>query len=346
MKKVLLSLSMLAAVMSANAQAIGVGAYDDFNSTTEYGTETSGIYWFGDAVWTQFYPGFGATSGTPATPTRRTGTQMVFTVDKAANYTVNPPTTVDDNAKYSPFGVSFGDNGAATPVDNTIDISANKSLSIDLKAYKDVTIRVQLKDIDNNSIEATAGTTNSWAFAVGTTIKTFTLDVSNGVSFTWGTGCSPCEVKTFQYNKVSKILFFVDPGHAGTTAQAGSEASNEDGIAGFQPSTFSGAVTIDNFKVGTTVKVGLGTSSAASKISSSTVFPNPTEGEFNVRLNLNGASEATILVSDLMGKQVASKTAVNGVDTKFYTTGLAKGMYTVTYVIDGTPAKSELVVVK
>ena len=67
MKKVLLSLSMLAAVMSANAQTnypVGVGAYDDFattgnptdNPTGEYsypvtldGTDyTAGIFWWKD----------------------------------------------------------------------------------------------------------------------------------------------------------------------------------------------------------------------------------------------------------------------------------------------------------
>jgi hypothetical protein len=347
MKKVLLSLSMLAAVMSANAQTtVGVGAYDDFNQAGEYGTAESGLYWFSDAVWTQFYPNFDATSGSPATPTRRTGTQMVFTVDKAADYTLdlttNPPQN-DDNAKYSPFGLSFGDNGATPPVDNVIDISAKKTLSVDLKAYKAVAVRVQLKDANNKTIEATAGTGLSWSFDVTTTLKTFTLDISNGVGLDWSSG-SAVDVTGFDYTKVSKVLFFVDPGYAGTTAQTGSAPSGQYG-AGFQPSTFNGALTMDNFKLGTTATIGLGTQSAAANIASTKVYPNPATAGFTAEVNLKNAAATTVILSDMMGKQIAVKSVENG-SASFETAGLANGIYTVTYVVDGTPAKSELVVVK
>ncbi|MGN6645302.1 MAG: T9SS type A sorting domain-containing protein [Cytophaga sp.] len=343
MKKVLLSLSMLAAVMSANAQTnVGVGAYDDFNQAGEYGTATSGLYWFSDAVWTQFYPNFDATSGSPATPTRRTGTQMVFTVNKAANYTLSGSQT-DDNAKYSPFGLSFGDDGATPPVDNVIDISGKKTLSVDLKAYKAVTVRVQLKDANDKTIEATAGTGASWSFDVTTTLKTFTLDISNGVALDWSSG-SAVDVTGFDYTKVSKVLFFVDPGFAGTDIQPGSTPSGQYG-AGFQPSTFNGAVTMDNFKVGTTAVVGLGTQSAAANIASTKVFPNPATAGFTAEVNLKNAASTTVILSDMMGKQIAVRSIENG-SASFETAGLANGIYTVTYVVDGTPAKSELVVVK
>jgi len=339
MKKVLLSLSMLASVMTASAQNVGSGIYDDFTAVNDIGTASGGIFFFADAVWTQFYPNFqDSTTVAPKHLARRNGSTMAVTINKAAPYTLTG-TLQDNNAQYSPFGVNFGDDNGADPNGNPfyIDISKNQKFSVDLKAYKDVKIRVQFQDASNNSIEATAGTGDSWAFDVTPTMTTFTLDISNAVGLKWDDNstpkCAPCELSTFDYTKVKQILFFVDPGNAGTAPNP-------------TPSTFNGLVTMDNLKLGTAVKVGLDTKSAASKISSSTVFPNPTEGEFTVRLNLNNSSSATILVSDLMGKQVASKTAVNGVDTKFETTGLAKGMYTVTYVIDGTPAKSELVVVK
>jgi len=96
----------------------------------------------------------------------------------------------------------------------------------------------------------------------------------------------------------------------------------------------------------TVTPIPTGTLAAASNIASTKVFPNPTEGSFNVELNLKSSVSASIIVTDMMGRQVAVKNVTSGVNTEFNTSGFAKGVYTVTYVLDGTPAKSELVVVR
>jgi len=48
----------------------------------------------------------------------------------------------------------------------------------------------------------------------------------------------------------------------------------------------------------------------------------------------------------MVGKQIATKSVDANGQANFETAGLANGLYTVTYVIDGTPAKTDLVVVK
>jgi len=92
------------------------------------------------------------------------------------------------------------------------------------------------------------------------------------------------------------------------------------------------------------------TASVAANIGSSTVYPNPTSGAVNVNLTLQTPAKVTVIVTDMVGKQIATQnfgtvSSLQGVEV-FDATGLAKGMYTVTYVLDGTPAKTELVVVK
>lgn len=348
MKKVLLSLSMLAAVMSANAQTVGSGAYDDFNTTLEYGTATGGIFWYSDAVWAQFYPNFAATAGTPAAPVRRNGTEMVFTVNKAADYTLTG-TQTDDNAKYSPFGVNWGDDNGelAGGVPFSLDISANKTLSFKVKAYAAVPIRVQVEDMAGKKIEVTSGGTTPWNYNVTTSYTTYTLNLANGVSLDYSTN-PPTEVTGFDYTKVKQVLIFVDFGKAGTTKQAGSADSDLDYPgSGFQASTFNGLFYIDDFKIGNTAQIGLGTTSAAANIASTKVFPNPaTTGAFTAEVKLVNNATATVILTDMMGKQIATKSVDANGQANFETAGLATGMYTVTYVLDGTPAKTELVVVK
>jgi len=95
----------------------------------------------------------------------------------------------------------------------------------------------------------------------------------------------------------------------------------------------------------------LGTTAAAANIGSSVLFPNPAASEaVFANLTLHTPANVQMIVTDMVGKQIASTnfgtvSSINGVEV-FNTSGLAKGSYLVTYVLDGAPAKSQLVVVR
>lgn len=320
MKKVLLSLSMLAAIMTANAQtdlSVGVGAYDDFsvvgnstdNPTGEYSSPvvidgmdyTAGIFWYTDAAYASTY-----------TKVRANG-EMAVNVAKGAEYSV--------------LGFGFGDDNGADDDGNsfTIDASNAKTFSVDIKASSPVTVKVQFEDASGKKAEATAAKAE-YSKSVISTYSTWTVNLTGGIGLDWETATcptnKPCAITGFDPAKIAKVNFLISGGTA-----------------------YTGTVTFDNMKLGSTPNIGLGTTSAAANIASTKVFPNPATEAFTAEVSLKNNSNVTIILSDMMGKQIATKSAANG-SASFETASLAKGMYTVTYVLDGTPAKTELVVVK
>ncbi|MBX9850199.1 MAG: T9SS type A sorting domain-containing protein [Cytophagaceae bacterium] len=88
---------------------------------------------------------------------------------------------------------------------------------------------------------------------------------------------------------------------------------------------------------------------ASSKISASSVYPNPSNGLTHVRFNLTETSEVKVIVSDMMGREIAvvlDATRAGEVNEVFNVAGLTHGLYTINYYINGSPAKSELLMVK
>jgi len=332
MKKVLLSLSMLAAVMVANAQTVGVGTYDDF-AASEYGTDAGGIFWW--------------TPTTPASVVNYYTLKRNVSNSGVLEIVVNKTTSAasSDQEKYAPFGFGFGDdNGAAADGNKfSIDITANKMLTFKYKASAGAPlIKVKLKDVNGKEIEVrSVGTAANWydnaqqfTVTASQTFQTATFDFNGAkgvrcygadpVGSPSTPACTGFEFSTaFDFAKVVEVDFFVNPGDA----------------------SYAGTITFDDVKFGSTPKIGLGTSSAAANIASTKVFPNPTTGEFTAEVSLVNNVSVSIILTDMMGKQIATKSTTNG-SVSFDTAGLAKGMYTVTYVLDGTPAKTELVVVK
>jgi hypothetical protein len=330
MKKVLLSLAVIAAVMTANAQNVGVGAEDNFPTTAEIGgpmvgTQTSGIYWWSDAVNASFYPGFNDLI-TPADATsglkRRQGGVLTVNVNKTG------VTTTSDSKGYSPFGFGFGDdNGPATGGNPFyINISGKKTLTVTFKSSVAATsMRFQVIDAAGNTLDTKSDqTTNYSATATAAnTLYTTTIDLTNGYYQDYSTGSLVIK-NTFDFSQLAKVSFFPAPG-----------------------SNFTGTITITDVKVGTVNYVGLGTrASAAANIASTKVFPNPATSDFTAEIVLKNNASVNVILSDMTGRQIATKAVDANGDANFQTAGLVAGMYTVTYVIDGTPAKTELVVVK
>jgi hypothetical protein len=124
------------------------------------------------------------------------------------------------------------------------------------------------------------------------------------------------------------------------------------------PIVTSSDVSVDDIyltqnKLTTVPPIATSTASAASNIGSSVLYPNPTSGQVLANLALQTPANVNVIVTDLMGKQVSTTnlgmvstvTGVTVLEGNIAST-LAKGMYTVTYVLDGTPAKAELIVIK
>ncbi len=86
----------------------------------------------------------------------------------------------------------------------------------------------------------------------------------------------------------------------------------------------------------------------ANNLIRSVIFPNPSSELVTVELGLKNSADVQVTLSDAMGKTVLALTGGNFSDFRqsFSVTTLQKGLYTVTYTIDGSVAKAELLMVK
>ena len=313
MKKVLLSLSMLAAtVFAANAQQIVV-----WNSTTG----TSGIAGIGNAYkfdglsvdTATTAPHLIHASGTAGSNCGQSGTDACYYIGGFANGSFESPNVG------KPWGITATD-------------LSKYYLNIYLKSPNP---GANLKIMFNNKDSVTtSGSTQVF------------LDQGHLVNLT--TGYTTLTKLSIPLSEFSNCI---------------GQYTNPDGVS-FMTKEFAAGI----YQIKITVNVGdnssgvgpadvyfgdiflsssttLGTQSAAANIASTKVYPNPATAGFTAEVNLNNAAATTVILSDMMGKQIATKSVENG-SASFETAGLANGIYTVTYVVDGTPAKSELVVVK
>lgn len=98
---------------------------------------------------------------------------------------------------------------------------------------------------------------------------------------------------------------------------------------------------------GTTPVTGI--NAAQANISSSKLYPNPVSDMANVELDLISSSDVKVTLSDLMGREVmvvASGNNISSLSQSFSVSSLNKGIYTVNYFINGSAAKSQLLMVK
>ncbi len=88
--------------------------------------------------------------------------------------------------------------------------------------------------------------------------------------------------------------------------------------------------------------------SGAAAIASSGLYPNPGFDEVTLSLSLKTTSEVRITLSDMMGKQVMTlaEGSVTELHKTFAVSNLQTGLYTVNYIINGSTAKAELLMVR
>jgi len=300
MKKVLLSLSMLAAVAVANAQNFKI--WDATTKTSFVGAGSAFI----------FTPG----SNGFTVDTAATAPYVITAQGTTAGYYVNG----FGNGSYSatsekqPFGytaTNFTADKFFMNV-NAPGAAIKVQFSTFTNGVEDITIYGKSFDLS-----ATTGTLFIDQSALLSTFSKLAGPNSdpNGVDF----------LTAALAQKIGKIEFAINY-----------QANSGVGKA---------IVKFKNITIGSS-SVITSTTSAAANISSTNVYPNPSIGSFTAEVKLVNNATATVILTDMVGKQIATKSVDANGQANFETAGLANGLYTVTYVIDGTPAKTELVVVE
>jgi hypothetical protein len=86
----------------------------------------------------------------------------------------------------------------------------------------------------------------------------------------------------------------------------------------------------------------------SSLISSAKMYPNPSNDQTTLELNLKSEADVKIVLSDLTGKKIMtiSEGSATILTKTFDTSNLHKGVYTVSYIINGVITKSELLLVQ
>ena len=86
----------------------------------------------------------------------------------------------------------------------------------------------------------------------------------------------------------------------------------------------------------------------STNVASSSLYPNPATGVAYVKLSLKSSSVVKVSVSDVMGKVMYTSPEVttNDYNNTISLAGYNKGLYTVSYIVDGGVAKSQLLVVE
>lgn len=104
-------------------------------------------------------------------------------------------------------------------------------------------------------------------------------------------------------------------------------------------------VTFDMISVGQDVTTS---TLAAEMIGSSKVYPNPSSERVNFESMLSTNANVRVSLCDMVGKELASYTNENNnvVNGSFDVSNLEKGLYNITYSINGAVTNSELVMVK
>jgi len=337
MRKLVLPLLMLVGYTAANAQVCvpgysATGIYDNFTAKEAPSNGVQGLYHWGDTLLAgDLNPEF------IASPKRNPVTGMLDAV------------ITQGKGKYVPFGIGFGDSNGALPGGSSysIDLTSDKTFKMKVKnsSATVVKVRLSLQDTSMNVID-------TYAAADPATIWTSAIEIevaANGLATLEGTFAGAGQAvygpkgdntdnlfitNKFNFKAVSTILITVFN-------------SLQDAADGYKTLPIAGvAFSVDEIQLGVCPK-----GSAVNTISTgvtANVYPNPTSDVANVTMNLNQVSSVNISVVDMFGRTV--KEVVNGkfsnVNEQVNVSGLAQGVYTVNYVVDGATAKSTLLMVK
>jgi len=327
MKKLLLSAVFACSALFANAQCVSGyspnGIYDDYSSTTENGS----IY---------FWSGTGPAGYTLTGSRTNTPGQLAIVGNQPYG-------------SYTPVGLSFGTTG--TGAQKTIDISSNKTFSVDLtnpsSDTSSIVFVLAIADSNNavtgtNMIDTYAaagsdlgGFSNAYMYHIATTLtpgqtKTFTGTYAGGYFANYGTSTLD---QNLDFTIISQVVMTV----INSKQNAADQYKSYEIGNGSNP-----VVLIDNLRIGT-----CGTATSLTPAVSNTnmsITPNPANSEVVVSYSGSANNNVIFNVTDVTGKVVKS-VAGNGSSANINVSDLSKGMYFVTTLSNNSPVSvSKLVV--
>lgn len=338
MKKLVLSVFTFAIAINVNAQTCVSKfspsvAYDDFSSATDPSNpDFSGMYTWGDPT----LAGDTAVDKNPAFQavlTRNATTGMLDAV------------VTQGRDGYVPYGISFGDSkGDKTGVPFYLDLTNDKTFSVTVtnnSTITDIKFRMTIQDAAGKEIDTyKAGLDAGWAD--GPYKNTIEMAVDKGQTATLsGTydGGGKADYTTNSYvtgldfTKVAGIYFTVI-----NKAQDALDGYKHLGVTDVP-------VSIDVVRVGA---CPLSSINEAATYANSSLYPNPTSDVTNVTLDLNEVANVKIALTDMFGKQVkvVAEGRYSSINEKVNVSDLAKGVYTVNYMVNGAAVKNKLLLVK
>jgi hypothetical protein len=229
-----------------------------------------------------------------------------------------------DEAPVNELGVQWGQSGKGqawiiltltTPLD--LSATANQKIKVSLrnidpntKLGVPIKYNVRLEDASNAQL------TSHIPINVTGTTEAFTIDLSNNIM----SGKSLAAVK--------KIIFLYDGCAEGTV---------------YDPTK----LFFSDFKVGSYLVDGI-EDELASRINSTTVYPNPATTGVNLSVDLKQISAVKVVLNNAIGAQVkviADQTTTN-LTQSFSVADLSAGVYFLSYHIDGVAVKTEKLIVE
>jgi len=112
--------------------------------------------------------------------------------------------------------------------------------------------------------------------------------------------------------------------------------------------TVSGSFKLRNVCIGEEPVTTSVLNKTSNNITNSKIYPNPTSDMAKIEMELTSVSDVKVTLTDLMGKEVMTITegSTAFVNSSFNVSALNKGIYTVNYTVNGSAAKTELLMVK
>lgn len=109
----------------------------------------------------------------------------------------------------------------------------------------------------------------------------------------------------------------------------------------------TGVVVIKNLKIGTNACTASLIDNAANTASFQ-LFPNPSEEEVKMKVSLPTASNISIVINDVLGKEVMKQEEINTSELSkiINVSSLLEGVYQVSYYVNGVISGTEMLVVK
>jgi hypothetical protein len=260
------------------------------------------------------------------------------------------PTSVSAGSTGS-FTVTFSPTGAGGTEIATINIASDDadegSYQVDISATATVP-EINIKNGSTSIADGGSTTLPNVAVSSSGTPVTFTIEnTGNAILNISGITLSGTNAADFVLGSIptsvaagstgSFTVTFSPTGVAGAKIATINIASNDADEGSYQVNISSNATAVTT-----------AINNVQANISSYKLYPNPSTERVTVELELKSESDVKIALSDMMGREVITiaQGTMSSLKADFHVGSLSKGAYIITYLINGIPAKSELLMVK